>query len=66
MHYGGAWCVSTWNRATEWVRACEGLHTTNVAYGGPDGRTLFIAESASGNVLMARMPVAGRPMFSPS
>jgi gluconolactonase len=61
---GSVWLFSALGEPMLRVRSCEGLHTTNVAYGGVDGCTLFITESASGNILMARMPVAGRPMFS--
>lgn len=61
---GSVWLFSALGEPMLRVRSCEGLHTTNVAYGGVDGRTLFITESASGNILMARMPVAGRRMFS--
>jgi gluconolactonase len=61
---GTVWLFSALGEPLLRVRSCEGLHTTNMAYGGPDGRTLFITESASGHILMAPMPVAGRPMFS--
>ena len=37
---------------------------TNMAYGGADRRTLFITESYSGSILAARMPVAGKTLFS--
>jgi gluconolactonase len=46
------------------VRSPEGLYTTNVAYGGPDRRTLYITESYSATILRARVDVPGRPMFS--
>ena len=46
------------------VRSCQGISTTNLAFGGPDGRTLFITESDSGTILQARVPVAGRRMYS--
>lgn len=31
----------------------------NCAVGGPDRQTLYITEALSGDILMARMPVAG-------
>jgi gluconolactonase len=37
---------------------------TNVAFGGEDGRTLYIVESVQGLVLRVRMDVPGRRMFS--
>jgi gluconolactonase len=35
-----------------------------VAYGGSDNKNLYITESESGCVLVARVPVAGRLMES--
>ena len=46
------------------VRSRAGLATTNIAYGGADGKTLYIIESETGSILTARMPVPGRPMYS--
>ena len=36
-----------------------GLHFTNVAFGGPDRRTLYITESQSGRIFRANMLVPG-------
>ncbi len=36
---------------------------TNIAFGGPDRRTLYITDSLNGEILTARMPVAGKPMY---
>ncbi|PWS34754.1 gluconolactonase [Falsiroseomonas bella] len=41
-----------------------GIRTTNIAYGGPDLRDLYITESEQGCILRARVPVAGRAMYS--
>lgn len=46
------------------VRSPRGLGTTNCAFGGPEGRTLFITESDTGTILKADLPVAGHPMAS--
>jgi gluconolactonase len=46
------------------VRSPKGLGTTNCAFGGIDGRTLYITESDSGSILRAELPVAGQPMAS--
>jgi gluconolactonase len=46
------------------VNTCAGRHTTNMAYGGPDRRRLYVTESETGSILTAGMPVAGRAMFS--
>lgn len=37
---------------------------TNCAYGGPDRKTLYIVDSVAGCVLAARLPTAGRAMYS--
>ncbi len=37
---------------------------TNIAYGGPDRRTLYMADSYSGSVLTAQLPVPGVKLYS--
>ena len=46
--------------------SCQGHMTTNVAYGGPDNRNLYITESESGCVLVARLDTPGQLMHSHS
>ena len=46
------------------VKSPKGLGTTNCAFGGSDGKTLFITESDTGTILAARVPVKGQPMAS--
>jgi gluconolactonase len=46
------------------IRSCRGATVTNAAFGGDDGRTLYLTESETGSILVARLPVAGRPMYS--
>ena len=46
------------------MNSCEGLATTDCAYGGPDGTSLFITESDSNTILRAEMPDAGKTMYS--
>jgi gluconolactonase len=46
------------------VDGCGGHHLTNLAYGGPGNRFLYMTEGDSFAVLRAEMPVAGRPMYS--
>lgn len=36
---------------------------TNIAFGGPDRKTLYITDSMNGEILTARMPVAGKVMY---
>jgi gluconolactonase len=37
---------------------------TNVAFGGPERKTLYITDSLNGDILQAEMPVAGKTMFA--
>jgi gluconolactonase len=63
----GLGCVWLFTRRGEpmaRIQSCAGDHTTNMAYGGSDGTTLFITESETGTVLKASMPVPGLPLFS--
>jgi gluconolactonase len=61
---GAVWLFSRLGEPLARIRSCQGLATTNLAYGGPDNRSLYITESESGCVLTARLDVPGRPMFS--
>jgi gluconolactonase len=62
--FGTAWYVSALGEPLGRIRSCAGIRTTNVAYGGADGRTLYVTEAEEGVILRARMPVPGRAMFS--
>lgn len=46
------------------IRSSTGMFITNIAYGGPDRRTLFILEAHTGSVMQVRMEVPGRAMYS--
>ena len=61
---GVVWLMSAHGEPMLRIQSCAGHHTTNIAYGGADRRTLFITESATGTILKAAMPIAGRVMFS--
>lgn len=61
---GAVWIFSRLGEPLYRVRSCEGLTTTNVAYGGVDNKSLYITKSESGCVLTARVPVTGRLMVS--
>ena len=41
-----------------------GVGTTNVAYGGPDRKTVYVTESETGTILKATLEVAGKLMYS--
>ncbi|MGB6103644.1 MAG: SMP-30/gluconolactonase/LRE family protein [Pusillimonas sp.] len=61
---GAVWVFSARGEPLYRVQSCAGHHTTNVAYGGPDRKTLYITESESGAILAARLHCPGRIMFS--
>lgn len=63
---GTVWVFSPQGEPIRRIRAPKGVLTTNCAYGGPDGRTLFITESETGTVLAARLDAPGQPLFSHS
>ncbi len=37
---------------------------TNLAFGGPERRTVYITDSLNGEIVTAEMPVRGKPLFS--
>jgi gluconolactonase len=61
---GAVWIFARTGEPVVRIRACEGVRVTNVAYGGPDRRTLFMTEADSGAVLAADVDVPGQPMYS--
>lgn len=64
-HAGMAvWRFDRLGQPTHCIHPCTGLFCTNLAFGGPENKSLFITESESGCVLRAELPVAGRAMFS--
>jgi gluconolactonase len=63
-HLGvGVWRFDSNCLPTHLVHADGHRLLTNVAFGGADRRTLYITDSAHGEILTARMPVAGKVMF---
>ncbi|ANN72163.1 SMP-30/gluconolactonase/LRE family protein [Bordetella bronchialis] len=46
---------------TVW-RSTQGMSTTNLAFGGPERRTVFCTESVSGSILTALAPHPGMPV----
>lgn len=61
---GSVWIVNAIGEPAVRVKSCAGLATTNLAYGGEDMRSLYITESETGQILRARVPTAGRRMYS--
>ena len=62
--FGTVWQFDAIGEPIARIRSCAGIRTTNVAYGGDDRRTLYITEAEQGVILRARLPVAGRRMYS--
>src|SRR5690606_24629405 len=61
---GTVWVFSPIAEPLYRIHSCAGRRTTNVAFGGPDRKTLFITEAEHGVILSAELPHAGRTMFS--
>jgi gluconolactonase len=61
---GNVWVFDRRGEPVWRIRCCEGTFATNVAYGGPDMKTLYITEVESGTVQVADLDVAGVPMYS--
>jgi len=57
---GVVWLFSARGEPMLRINSCTGTHTTNVVYGGPDRRRLYITESETGTILQADMPVPDR------
>jgi gluconolactonase len=61
---GCVWLFSRRGEPMARIQSCAGYHTTNMAYGGADGRTLYITESETGAILQAPMPAPGLALYS--
>jgi len=61
---GSVWLFSRLGRPLCEMPSCTGHATTNAAYGGPDGRTLYITESETGTILQARLDAPGLTLYS--
>jgi gluconolactonase len=61
---GSVWIFSPIGEPLYRIKSCAGNFPTNIAYGGPENRTVFITESDTGTILRAELPVAGRTMYS--
>lgn len=56
---GSVWVFSPLGEPLYRVRSPDGVMTTNIAFGGPGNRDLYITESATGQIFRARLPIAG-------
>lgn len=61
---GCVWLFSWLGEPLARIRSCEGLTITNLAYGGPDNKTIYITDSSNECILTADLEVAGQTMFS--
>ena len=61
---GSVWLFSRFGRPLYEIQSPTGHATTNAAYGGIDGRTLFITESETGTILQARLDAPGLRLYS--
>jgi gluconolactonase len=61
---GIVWVFDAQGRPRYRVNTAASEFLSNVAFGGPDNRTLYITDSNDGLVQRAYLPIAGRRMFS--
>jgi gluconolactonase len=61
---GSVWRFDAHGEPTDRILTPPGRLSTNLAFGGENGRELFITESASGQILRATTATAGKPMVS--
>jgi gluconolactonase len=65
-HYGlgRVWLFDSRGLPAGHIDTPAGDGTTNVAYGGPGRKSLYITEASSGSVLIADAPEPGHPLYS--
>ena len=61
---GAVWIFSRRGEPLFRVDSCGSDLVTNIAFGGSDMKTLYMTDSGNGQVLIAKVPVAGRLMHS--
>lgn len=59
---GYAWVLNHRAEPEVVLRSCAGMSLTNMAFGGPDRKTLYCTESVTGSVLRATLETAGLPI----
>ncbi|MFQ6589987.1 MULTISPECIES: SMP-30/gluconolactonase/LRE family protein [Pseudomonas] len=64
--FGSVWKLSKVAEPLQRIVSCAGISNTNLAFGGVDGRTLFIVESETGSILQVDTATPGLPMYSHS
>ena len=61
--FGAVWLFSARGEPMLRINSPLTTYTTNAAYGGPEGKTLFFTDSLSSTVLRAELPVRGREVY---
>ena len=61
---GAVWKFSPKGEPLLRINSCAGNMTTNLAFGGKDNCDLYITETDSGSILIARMDAPGQILFS--
>jgi gluconolactonase len=61
---GAVWLFDAKGQPILRVNLCQGLACTNVAFGGPDRRRLYITEAETATIQIADSPVRGATLFS--
>lgn len=61
---GCVWQFDRFGQPLQRINAPSGVLTTNIAFGGPERRMLFITEGSTASILVADVQTPGRPMFS--
>ncbi|MEI4488705.1 SMP-30/gluconolactonase/LRE family protein [Frigidibacter sp. MR17.14] len=64
MGLGSVWVFDRLGEPMFRIRAPRGLLTANCAFGGPEGRHLYITEAETSSILRVELPFAGRRMFA--
>jgi gluconolactonase len=63
---GLAWVLDPRAHPVEMLTGIPGSAVTNIAYGGPDRKTLYMTDSTHGTIRTAVMPVAGMKLHRPA
>ena len=62
--FGSVWRLSPRAEPLDRIVSCAGVSNTNLAFGGPHGKSLFITESETGSILRAELSVPGQVLYS--
>lgn len=64
MGLGTVWVMSRLGEPMYRIRSPRGLLTANCAFGGPEGRDLYITEAETSSILRVTLPFRGARLFS--